>query len=116
MRLTLTAITAALLCACAKSPESIAPSYVSPVAYEGYSCEQLRQEYSRVYAALATASKQQQQARNGDTVGGILLGLPVSSMSGEAIAPEVARLKGEKQTIEQAMISRPCTGTKKTTQ
>lgn len=39
----------------------------------------------------------------------ILIGLPVSSLSGDNIAPEIARLKGEQQTIDRVMIQKQCT-------
>ncbi|WP_281405000.1 hypothetical protein [Nitratireductor sp. XY-223] len=41
-----------------------------------------------------------------DVVGVILIGLPVSSLSGDNIAPQIARLKGEKEAIRQAQIKR----------
>ena len=97
-----------LLAACAQKPESIQPSYISPVTYEAWTCPQLAQESARVEAALATASKQQTDARTHDTVGVLLLGVPTGSMSGEAIAPEIARLKGTKGAIQQSMTLKNC--------
>ena len=97
-----------LLAGCAARPESIQPSYVSPVTYDAYSCPQLSQEAARVESALATASKQQSDARTHDTVGVLLIGMPTGSMSGEAIAPEVARLKGTKDAIQQEMTLKNC--------
>ena len=35
--------------------------------------------------------------------GVILLGLPLASMSGENIAPQIAALKGEQEAVGQAM-------------
>lgn len=96
------------LAACAAKPESIQPSYISPVTYDAWTCPQLGQESARVESALATASKQQQSARDHDTAGVIFLGLPTGSMSGEAIAPEVARLKGSKDAIQQEMTLKNC--------
>ena len=94
----LTVAAVALLgCACAKSPESISPSYISDVGYQSWSCQQLGEEQQRLGQALAVASQQQEKARTNDTVGVILLGLPVSSLSGDNIAPEIARLKGEQE-------------------
>jgi hypothetical protein len=58
-------------------------------------------ESARLNQALARASTQQEQARGNDTVGVILLGLPVSSLSGDNIAPEIARLKGELEAIHR---------------
>ena len=97
-----------LLAACAAKPESIQPAYVSPVTYDAWTCPQLGQESARVESALATASKQQQAARDHDVAGVIFLGLPTGSMSGEAIAPEVARLKGSKEAIQQSMTLKNC--------
>ncbi|WP_421983148.1 hypothetical protein [Roseibium sp.] len=96
------------LAACAQSPESIQPSYVSPSEYSGWSCSAMRAEAGRVNDALAVASKQQSNARSGDVAGVILLGLPVSSLSGANVAPEVARLKGHKEVIERTMNQQSC--------
>jgi hypothetical protein len=94
--------------ACAKSPESIAPSYVSPMTYGQYQCDQLGAEAQRVEGALVQVSAQQRQARSNDTVGVIFLGLPVSSLSGGNVADQVARLKGERQTLRQVMTEKRC--------
>jgi hypothetical protein len=99
---------ALLLVGCAKAPESIAPSYISDVGYQSWTCEQLGGEQMRVSQALASASAQQRNARTNDTVGVIFLGLPVSSLSGDNIAPEIARLKGENEAIIRAMRIKGC--------
>ena len=98
----------AALAACAKSPESIAPSYVSDLTYRNVSCSDLAIENQRVSDALVQASQQQEQARGNDTVGVILLGLPVSSLSGDNVAPEVAHLKGELEAIHRASVMKKC--------
>ncbi|PZQ13659.1 MAG: hypothetical protein DI565_14050 [Ancylobacter novellus] len=108
MRLFVAAASALALSACAKSPESIAPAYVSEVSYQSYSCAQLGEESARLTAALANASTQQEKARANDTVGVILIGLPVSSLSGDNIAPEIARLKGEQEAIRKASFRKNC--------
>lgn len=41
-------------------------------------------------------------------VGVILIGLPVSSLSGDNIAPEIARLKGEQEAVRKAMVLKNC--------
>jgi hypothetical protein len=96
------------LSGCAVAPESIAPSYVSEVPYDSYTCPQLSEEFTRVSEALAVASKQQSDARTGDTVGVILLGLPVSSLSGSNVASQVASLKGQEAAVQQASIKKNC--------
>ena len=99
---------AALLAACAKTPESIAPAYVSSFQYENYECDQLRQEQGRLNAAYDTAAAQQHQARRNDTWGVILIGLPVSSLSGDNIASQIASLKGNQEAVQKAIIEKKC--------
>jgi hypothetical protein len=99
---------AAALGACAKSPESIAPSYVSEVSYQAWSCSQLAEETLRLSSAYASAAQQQEKARTNDVVGVILIGLPVSSLSGDNIAPEIGRLKGEQEAVRKAMVIKNC--------
>ncbi|WP_245256691.1 hypothetical protein [Hyphomicrobium denitrificans] len=102
------AIFALFVSACAKSPDSIAPAYISEVGYQNWSCPQLAEESNRLSAALSSASIQQENARTNDTVGVILIGLPVSSLSGDNIAPEIARLKGETEAVRKASMSKGC--------
>ncbi|MDX6807143.1 hypothetical protein [Terrihabitans rhizophilus] len=94
--------------ACAQKPETIQASYISDVGYQSWRCDQLAGEAPRIEAALAQASAQQNQTRSNDTAGVIFLGLPVSSMSGGNVAPEIARLKGEKEAIRRAMTLKDC--------
>ncbi len=93
---------------CAKSPDSIAPAYVSHVTYQSWSCQQLGEEQARLSTALQTASSQQENARTNDITGVALLGLPVSSMSGDNIAPQIAALKGEIEATRKATILKKC--------
>ena len=88
--------------ACAPTPESIQPSYVSEVPYQSWTCQQLGEELIRLSAALATASVQQSSARSNDVAGVLLLGLPMGSMSGQSIAPQIARYKGEQEAVNRA--------------
>lgn len=104
----LVCVAAALAAGCAKSPESIAPAYISPLSYQSLACDQLAEENARVSAALAQASQQQRDARTNDTVGVIFLGLPVSTLSGGNVADQVARLKGEQQTLSQVATQKRC--------
>jgi hypothetical protein len=96
------------LSGCAAPPESIAPSYTSPISYNNFSCNDLGDESYRVSAALAQASSQQEQAHGSDVVGVLLIGVPVSTLSGTNVAPQVASLKGQQEAIRLAMIQRHC--------
>ena len=93
---------------CAASPADIPASYVSPVNYQNWTCDQLAQEGQRLVTALTQASQRQEQARTNDTVGVLLVGLPVGSMSGQNIAPEVGRLKGEHEALYHVALEKRC--------
>lgn len=99
---------AALAAGCAQKPENIAPAYVSPLAYENLDCDQLVQENSRLSTALQQSYAQQQKARKNDTIGVIMLGLPVSSLSGGNVSEQVAQLKGEQQTLQRVALEKRC--------
>jgi hypothetical protein len=101
-------LTALAAVGCAKNPESIGPSYVSHVPYQSWNCQQLGEESARIGNALAVASEQQSNARSNDTVGVIFLGLPVSTLSGGNIAPQIARLKGEMGAVRKAVTLKGC--------
>jgi hypothetical protein len=108
MRFLVMIITAWTLAACAKSPDSISAAYISDVTYRSLNCQDLAVESARINAALARASTQQENARTNDTVGVLLIGLPVSSMSGDNIAPEIARYKGELEAINRVSTQKRC--------
>lgn len=97
-----------MLTACAPTPESIQAAYVSEVPYRTWSCDQLGEEAARLDQAMATASLQQNNARSNDTVGIIFLGLPVASMSGQSIAPQIALYKGQQEAVRRASIRNNC--------
>lgn len=94
--------------ACAKAPESIAPSYVSEVPYQTYSCEQLGQERARLEQAYSTTASAQNDARTGDAWGVFLIGMPTSSLSGGNVAAEVASVKGQMTAVDKTIIAKNC--------
>ena len=97
-----------LLVGCAPTPESIQPAYVSEIPYRSWTCDQLGEENVRLNQALSTASVAQSNARTNDTVGIILIGLPVGSMSGQSIAPQIALYKGQMEAVHRASIRNSC--------
>jgi hypothetical protein len=108
MRFVAIIVTTCVLAACAKSPDSISAAYISDVTYRSLSCQDLAVESARINAALTRASTQQENARTNDTVGVLLIGLPVSSLSGDNIAPEIARYKGELEAINRVSAQKRC--------
>ena len=101
------------LAGCASRAENIAPAYVSPIMYQSYSCQQLREEAVRVSQRAAIASGAQDQKATNDAVAtgvAVVLFWPAAFfVKGDgASAQEIAQLKGDMQAIEQANIQRKC--------
>lgn len=115
LNLTLAGISIAtgMLAGCASKPENISASYISPVQYDGYSCQQLRAEASRLSGRAAEVTGAQSSKASGDAVAmgvGLVLFWPsLFFIKGDGTtATEVARLKGEMDAVEQASIAKKC--------
>lgn len=102
-------LTAMAVAGCAKNPDAIVAVNISANAYSGLSCQQLAGEHQRSSQALAAVSQQQRQAATSDAVGVFLIGVPVSSLSGNDKEGLVAQHKGEIIAIEGAMRAGQCT-------
>jgi hypothetical protein len=114
MRVSLCLAAAAVLAAgCASKSADVAPSYVSPMQYQHYDCQQLTAEGKRVSMAAHEAAGVQASNRTKDvvatTVGVVVLWPVLFAVSGDnAKTAELARLKGEMGAIEQASIQKRC--------
>ena len=109
----ITLILSLAISGCASSSEEISPSYVSPVAYQNYTCDQLGEEAQRVSQQAAIASGQQDKARTTDaivtTVGVVVFWPALFFIDGDGPkAAELARLKGQMDAIEGAAILKKC--------
>jgi hypothetical protein len=98
----------ALIVGCAASPEDIKPQHVSDVQYRDWTCEQLSAERQRIVADLSTASARQEETSSGDVFGVFLLGLPLGSITGEDLEPQIAQLKGERDAIDRVAKLNDC--------
>lgn len=107
-RILLTISSGMLTAGCAADPRDIAPAYASPIAYQNLTCEQLTAEGHRLVAAEADASAKQSQVRTEDGVGLVLIGLPISSMTGKGVESEISRLKGEHQALYNVALAKGC--------
>src|SRR3954471_9452103 len=104
---------AALLGACASSSAEIGATYVSRVAYQSYTCQQLALEAQSVSARAATLSGAQDSQRSKDqlaTAAAIVIFWPAAFLVGgdKQTAAELAQMKGQMTAIEQASIARKC--------
>lgn len=98
---------------CATAPSNISASYVSPVQYQSYSCEQIQQELQRVSANVASVTGQQQSKANNDALAmgvGMVLFWPALFFlaSGDDKKEELSRLKGEYEALNQAANMKNC--------
>lgn len=106
-------LSAAMLTACATAPDRIQGSYVSPMQYSGYDCDQIRSELLRVSGKVREVAGAQKRQSNNDAIAmgvGLVLFWPALFFlaSGSDRKEELARLKGDYDALEQAAIQKKC--------
>lgn len=108
------AVIAGVLSACATAPEDISASYVSPLQYQSYTCEQIGSEMNRISDRVADLTGQQRKERQKDQIAfaaGMLIFWPaLFLMAGTDKKEELGRLKGEHDALRQAAIQKQCPG------
>lgn len=107
-RLSFAAACVLAVASCAKQPDQIAAVEVGGDSYNRYSCSQLRNEKTKITQELENLSAKQKSAASGDAWGVFLLGLPVSSMSGNDQEALIAIAKGKVQAIDRQMVAKSC--------
>ena len=103
----------AALAGCASSSADITPTYVSPMLYQSYNCQQLGLEAQSVSARAAALSGAQDSQRTKDTIAttaAVVIFWPAAFFVGgdKQTAAELAQLKGQMVSIEQASIAKKC--------
>ena len=101
------------LAGCAKDANQVGATYVSPVLYETYTCQQLAEEAQRVSGRAAQAAGTQDQKASNDKVAmgvGLIIFWPalLFTKGNDENTAELARLKGQMDAIEQASIKKRC--------
>jgi hypothetical protein len=98
--------------ACATQPDKIPASYVSPLQYQGYTCDQIDLELTRVTNKVSEVTGQQQKEADKDAVAmgvGLFLFWPaLFFLIGEDKKEELARLKGEYQALQDIAKQKEC--------
>lgn len=107
------ALAAAVLGACASSSDKVAATYVSPIQYSSYSCNQIREESARLSSRAAAAAGVQDEQRKNDAVvtavGAVVFWPALFFIDGDnQKTAELARLKGEMEAVEQASVQKSC--------
>ena len=98
---------------CASSADKIMAAYVSPNAYNGYSCNQIGEEAQRLSSRVAQLSGVQDNKATTDAIAtGVALVVfwPAAFMisGNDQTTAELSRLKGEMETIEKVSIQKNC--------
>lgn len=101
------------LAGCASSAADITPSYISPVQYSSYNCQQLGLEAQSVSARAAALSGAQDSQRTKDTLvttAAVVVFWPAAFFVGgdKQTASELAQMTGQMVAIEQASIAKKC--------
>ncbi len=107
------ALATAAISACASSSSDIRASYISPLQYQGYTCQQISAEAERVSSHAAEVAGVQDKKRLNDQVAtgaAIVLFWPAAFFVGGdgPEAAELARLKGEYEALEKMAIEKNC--------
>jgi hypothetical protein len=100
---------------CASSSKNVGTTYISPMQYNHYECNQLSMEYTRLKSRVSELSAKQDSAATRDAVAmgvGMLVFWPaLFFLAGSKGSPEeLARIKGECEAIEVTSIQKNCTG------
>lgn len=114
-------MTAVLLCitlsqyGCSTSSKNISASYVSPLQFQSYDCDQLSSEAQRIQARVSDLTGRLDTAANNDKwimTAGLLLAWPALFALGgtKEQEAEYARLKGEYDAIHQSAVLKKCPG------
>src|ERR1700692_4405268 len=103
----------AALGGCASSAADISPAYVSPVAYQGYTCQQLAMEAQAISTRAATLSGAQDKPRTKAglaTAAAVVIFWPAAFFVGgdKQTAAELAQMKGQMVAVEQASNAKKC--------
>lgn len=112
-RVVVAAIAASVVAGCAKDADQVGPTYVSPITYESYNCQQLADEAQRVSIAAAQSAGVQDQKATNDKVAmgvGLIIFWPalLFTKGNDENTAELARLRGDMDAIEQASIQKHC--------
>lgn len=105
--------TAIILGGCSTAAKDIAPSYVSPIQYQSYDCQQIEAENTRLVNRVSQLGGRLDEAASNDkaigVVGAVLFWPALFALGGtKNQEAEYARIKGEHDALQQASIQKKC--------
>ena len=111
--ITLPVVACLVLSGCATSSKEVTASYISPLTYQQFTCQQIAGEAQRVSAKTAELAGVQDQKVSSDAVTtgvAVVLFWPAAFLvKGDGqTAAELGQLKGQFDALEQASIQKNC--------
>ena len=102
-----------LLVGCTKSGDRIAATYVDPIQYESYDCEQIQAALIRINARVSDLTGQLNKASKNDkwlTTAGVIIFWPALFALGgdDEKEAQLARLKGEYDALQTVGSTKKC--------
>lgn len=102
-----------LISGCATSAENVQAAYISPVAYDKFTCKQIADEVRRVSEEVAVLTGQQDRKASNDAVAtGVALVLfwPAAFLidGDDNTTSELARMKGKFESLKDASEKKSC--------
>lgn len=106
-------VASGILTACATAGKDVASTYVSPMQYANYDCDQLRQESQRIGGRVNQLTGRLDEAASNDKaimgVGLVLFWPALFALGGtKQQEAELARLKGEYDAVQATATSKKC--------
>ena len=103
------------LAGCATSSRDIATTYVSPMQFQSYDCDQLASETQRIQTRVNQLSARLDEAASNDKalvgVGMILFWPALFALGGtKQQEADYARLKGEYEAVQHSAVAKRCSG------
>ncbi len=113
MRKSLNLFGALLLAGCASKAADVAPTYVSPLTYQSYTCSQIAEEAQRVSAQAAQVAGVQDSNHTKDVVAttvGVLIVWPALFLNhgDNQTTAQLGLLKGQMDALQQESIRKNC--------
>lgn len=104
-----------LLSGCATASKDVPVSYVSPMQYQSFDCEQIAAESQRLASRVQQLGGRLDEAASNDKaiagVGAILFWPALFALGGtKQQEAEYARLRGETDALQQAAVFKKCGG------
>jgi hypothetical protein len=112
-KIILTVTIASIVGGCATAGKDVASTYVSPMQFSNYDCDQLRQEMLRTQGRANQLSGRLDEAASNDkailVAGGLLFWPALFALGGtKQQEAELSRLKGEYDALQSASTMKKC--------